>query len=216
VFNVCPACGEYSVEKAIDPAGPFAVCPRCGHRHRFRQLPLFILTGASGSGKSAVCLRLPESLPECVVLETDILWRPEYDTPADNYAAFREVWLRMAKNVGQSGRPVVLGGTALPDGFERQPERRYFTRLDYLALVVDERELVRRLRERPSWRRAASPEFVARMVEFNAWLRANAATTSPPLDLLDTTAISVEETVERVAAWVRARLSPPPAPPRRA
>lgn len=213
MFNVCPGCGEYLVEKEIDPSGPFAICPRCGHRHRFRQLPLFLVTGASGSGKTAVCLGLPDLLPECVVLETDVLWGPAFDTPSDGYAAFRDAWLRIAKNVGQSGRPVVLGGTATPGDFERRPERRYFTRLHYLALVCEEAELERRLRQRPGWRRSAQPEFVARMVELNRWLIAAHASALSPIDLLDTTALSIGETVETVAEWVRARLRAEGVPP---
>jgi hypothetical protein len=126
MFNTCPGCGQYSVEKTIDPAGPFAVCPFCGHRHRFLQLPLFVVTGASATGKTTVCLALQSSLPECVVLECDVLWRPEFADPENDYRAFRDVWLRLAKNIGQAGRPVVLCGSAIPAQYEPCPERRYF------------------------------------------------------------------------------------------
>lgn len=34
MFNVCPQCGEYSDEKAIDVRGPSAICPACGYAHR--------------------------------------------------------------------------------------------------------------------------------------------------------------------------------------
>jgi len=51
VFNVCSHCGEYAVEKMIDPAGPFAICPFCTYAHPFLQQPLFLITGASGAGK---------------------------------------------------------------------------------------------------------------------------------------------------------------------
>src|SRR5438270_13212766 len=106
MFNVCPACGIYSVEKIVDPRGPHAICPACGYGHPFLQQPLFVVAGASGSGKTAACLSLLGSLPECVALDCDILWRPEFNSPADSYQAFRDVWLNLAKNIGQSGRPV--------------------------------------------------------------------------------------------------------------
>jgi hypothetical protein len=95
MFNVCPGCDEYSVEKLIDPAGPFAICPYCGHQHRFIQLPLFVLTGASGIGKSTLCLELTAKVSKCVVLESDILWRTEFATPDDNYHDYRNLWLRV-------------------------------------------------------------------------------------------------------------------------
>ena len=208
MFNVCPGCGEYTVEKAIEPSGPFAVCPRCGHRHRFARLPLFLVTGASGAGKTAVGLRLVERLPECVVLESDILWRAEFDTPEDDYVAYRDLWLRVAKNVGQGGRPVVLCGTALPAQFEACPERRYFAELHFLALVCDEDVLTARLRARPAWRRSNASGFVERMAGFNRWLKENAGATRPPMTLLDTSGIGVEEAAERATSWVRDRLVP--------
>jgi hypothetical protein len=128
MFNVCPKCGEYTEIEDIDPAGPFAVCPICHHRHPFAWLPLFVVSGASGTGKSTVCLHLPAALPECVAMETDILLGQVTATPDDNYRSYRNAWLRIAKNIGQGGRPVVLCGTALPDQIEPCPERRYSQR----------------------------------------------------------------------------------------
>ena len=206
MFNVCPGCGVYAVEKGIDPAGPFAVCPACGYRHRFLRLPLFVITGAGGAGKSTVCLRLPASLPECVVLETDILWGLVPASPDDNYRGYHNAWLRLAKNVGQSGRPVVLCGTALPDQLEDCPERRYFAAVHYLCLVCDDAVLRDRLRSRPGWRASGTPPFVEKMSRFNAWLRDHAGATRPPMTLLDTSAAAIDHTVEQVAGWVRARL----------
>ena len=74
MFNVCPNCGEYSVEKSIDTSGPYAVCPHCHYAHPFLLQPLFLIGGASGTGKTTVGLSLVSILNECVVLEQDILW----------------------------------------------------------------------------------------------------------------------------------------------
>jgi hypothetical protein len=202
MFNVCPACGEYSDVKAVDPAGPDAICPFCGHRHRFRQLPLFVVTGASATGKSAVCLSLPQAVPECVTLECDVLWRPEFDDSQDGYRDFRNLWLRLAKNIGQSGRPVVLCGSAIPEQYESCPERRYFTVIHYLALVCEDGQLSRRLMARPDWRGTSRPDYVERMLAFNRWFRDHAETVQPPISLLDTTCLSIEQSVGYVATWV--------------
>jgi hypothetical protein len=113
MFNICPRCGMYSEQKTIDPSGPFAICRHCGHAHPFKQLPLFIVTGASGSGKSAACLQLVPLLPECVVLETDLFWRPEFATPEKDYRDFRNLCLRVAKNIGLPGA-YLLRRDALP------------------------------------------------------------------------------------------------------
>jgi hypothetical protein len=210
LFNVCAHCGEYSEEKVVEAEGqgPFAhaVCPRCGHRQRFRRLPLFVVSGPSGVGKTSVCLELAPRMSECVCLETDILWRGEFATPRDGYRAYREMWLRVALNVGQAGRPVALFGSGEPDGWEPCTGRRYFAEIHYLALVCDDAVLAERLRARPAWRGAGAPEFVDAMLEYNRSLKANAELSSPPITLLDTTQIGTRESAERVAAWIRERL----------
>lgn len=206
MFNVCTACGQYSDEKAIDPQGPFAICPFCGHQHRFVQLPLFVLTGASGAGKTTIGLALAQSFRECVTMESDILWGIVPATAGDDYRTYRNTWLRVATNIGQAGRPVVLAGTALPAQFEDCPERRCFTRIHYLAIVCDDSALAQRLRDRPAWRDSGISAFVADMLRFNRYLRAHAGATTPPMTLLDTTVSSVEESAAATIAWIRERL----------
>ncbi len=219
MFNVCPGCGEYSVEKRVDPTSEktaVAICPTCGHPHPFRRQPLFIVTGASGTGKTTVGLELGALLPECVVLDGDILWCKPFEeleaTDADAHP-FRTLWLRMAKNIGQAGRPVVLLGSALPEQFESSPERRYFDRIQYLTLVCSADVLDQRLRARRAWRNSGTDEVRQNMQNFNRWLRENAATTTPPMAVVDTTSMSIEAAVDSVAKWVRTALGDGPTPP---
>jgi predicted kinase len=216
MFNVCPQCGTYSDEKVIDPGGPFAICPACAYAHPFRRLPLFVLSGASGSGKSTIALALVPILQDCVVLESDLLWRPEFATPQDDYRTYRNLWLRVAKNVSQGGRPVVLAGSAVPEQFEACAERRYFSALHYLALVCEDELLEARLRARPTWRHSGTPEVLTEMLSFNRWLRAQAATTTPPMALLDTSHMPVAESVAQTIAWIRGQESARVAPQMRA
>ena len=206
MFNVCPQCGQYSVEKTIDPAGPFAICPFCHYAHPFLQQPLFIITGPSGAGKTTVCLELVSLMSECVVMESDILWGAFPATEENEYNNARNIWLRVAKNIGQAGRPVVLCGTALPEHFETCPERRYFSTLHYLAIVCEDALLKERLQQRPQWRGSGSDDFIKRMVEFNRWLKEHAANTNPPMTLYDNSRRSLQETTKDIAEWIRERL----------
>jgi predicted ABC-type ATPase len=199
VFNVCPQCGEYSVEKTIDSSGPYAVCPFCHHTHPFLQQPLFIITGPSGAGKTTVCLELVSRMNECVVMESDILW----GNSSENY---HDMWLRVAKNIGQAGRPVVLCGTALPEHFEACPERRYFSTLHYFAMVCDDVLLKERLKFRPQWRGSGSNDVVEQMIQLNRWLKEHATTTNPPMTLYNSSRQPIQETTKDVAQWIRERL----------
>ena len=205
MFNVCPQCGEYCVEKTIDLSGPYAICPFCHHPHPFLRHPLFLITGPSGAGKTTVCIELVSQLHECVVMDSDILWGAFPDT-AEPLPTYQDVWLRVAKNIGQAGRPVVLCGTALPEQFESCPERRYFSTLHYLALVCDETVLRARLLLRPAWRQSGSPDVLERMASFNHWLKEHASETTPPMTLYDTSSQSLEETTRAIGSWIRERL----------
>jgi ABC-type dipeptide/oligopeptide/nickel transport system ATPase subunit len=127
MFNICPNCGEYHPDKIIVSSGSYAVCPNCGFKHKFIQLPLFILSGASGTGKSTVSLALADKMKEVVVMDSDILWRRELEQPGTDLREYRETWLRVCKNISQSGKPVVLCGAAVPEHFEACVERRYFS-----------------------------------------------------------------------------------------
>jgi 2-phosphoglycerate kinase len=203
MMNVCPNCGAHEVEKTIDPSGPFALCSACHYAQPFLQLPLFFLTGASGTGKSTLCFELVSRLRrECVVLETDIIWGVT-PIPTDSY---QNMWLRLAKNIGQTGSPVVLCGTVLPEWVESCVERRYFSDLHFLALVCDDETLRDRLLQRPTWRETHSESFLKQSSGFNRWLKENAARTAPPMTLYDTGEKSLEKTTDNVVQWIRERL----------
>lgn len=204
MFNVCTACGLIHEEYVFDESGSL-VCATCGQRRPFRRLPLLLVGGPAGAGKSAVGALLLGEMTEAVLIESDLLWRREFNTPDDGYYNYFRLWLRLAGNISQSGCPVALfgAGFAVPHNVEPLPERRFFSTLHYLGLTCDDDALAARIRARPSWRNS-SDELVAAHVKFNHWLKENAATTSPPVTLIDTTRDAVEETAARVASWIRA------------
>jgi broad-specificity NMP kinase len=207
MLNVCPHCGADRADKAIGPDGEHAICPNCSFRQKFVRLPLFILTGASGVGKSTVCLRLAAQMKDVVVMESDILWRAEFNQPHNNYRDYRETWLRVCKNISQAGKPVVLCGTGEPTQFEQCIERRYFSELHYLALICDEQIFASRLRNRPTRGGPLKDNEIRDQVAFNRWLLNNAQNTEPPMTLLDTSEITADETAEKVALWIRSLMN---------
>ena len=202
MMNVCFQCGMYHADKVIDPSGPFAICPDCGYRYLFQQLPLLIISGASGAGKSTICHYLLRQDTQAVVLDCDILWRPEFNAPDKNHRDFFETWLRVCKNISQSGRPVVLcgAGMGVPENIENCIERRYFSKIYYLALVCSDETLSERLQQRPAWRGTQNPTYIEEHIRFNRWFKEYDG--QPVIKLVDMTNAILEETASQVAAWI--------------
>ncbi|WP_132112997.1 AAA family ATPase [Actinocrispum wychmicini] len=190
----------------VPPDEPVVVCPDCGHRQPFLRLPMFALTGPSGTGKSTVGrLLIRELADRVVVLEQDVLWTAGLRDPHNDFQLFRATWLRMVGMIHQSGRPVVLCGTVVPVQFEECPERALIGEIHYLALTCARDVMRDRLRARPAWREWDEPR-INEMLEFNDWVQREAPTMTPPMRLLDTTNRQVEDTAKEVAAWVSAGL----------
>ncbi len=205
MINVCEHCGSYRADKRIELSGPAAICPDCGHAHRFVCSPLLIVSGASGAGKTRVCGLLTGVVTRAVLLDVDILWRREFVDPS-NHAHFFETWLRMAKNIAQSRRPVVLfgAGFGVPGNIEPCIERRYFSAVHYLALTCTDEDLRERLHARPEWRGSGQAAFVTAQLRFNAWFKSY--TGSPQIDILDTSSVAPERTAQQVDAWILERI----------
>jgi hypothetical protein len=204
MLHICVQCGAYHADQIIDPAGPYAICPECGNRRAFKWHPLLIVGGASGAGKSTVCQALMGTLESAVPLDSDILWNPVYNTPETGFQTYFETWLRLCVNIGQAGKPVVLfgAGVGVPQNLETCIARRYFPSIHYLALTCDAAVLRERLLRRPDWRHSGTEAYLREHTQFNQWFKTNAEQTKPPIDLIDTTSISPQETLPQVIRWI--------------
>lgn len=203
MLNYCRKCGQYHSDKIISADGKSIICPNCKDMQPFKQLPLFIITGASGVGKSTMSIELYKKEVDYIVLESDILWFDFFNIFEDNYKTYRENWLRLCKNVSQAGKPVVLCGCSVPEQFENCVERRYFSKIHYLACVCDSDLLEKRLRH---GRNVDDENWIQNSIAFNQWLKDNANKTEPKITLLDTSDKSVEEASILVDKWIRERL----------
>jgi guanylate kinase len=204
MINICFKCGENNAEKTVDIKAQYAICPICGYKNQFITMPLFIVAGASGTGKTTILKELFGKLDKVILLESDIIWQEEFNKPENNYKQFFETWLRLAKNISQSGRPVVLFGAGLgvPDNIESCIERRYFSNIFYLSLYCSDNELENRLKNRPRWRNCYSEEFIEKQIEFNNWFKQYGKEKKPEIELIDTTNSTLDESVEKVKYWI--------------
>jgi len=54
-------------------AGSSLVCDQCGAARRFVRLPLLLIAGAAGTGKSTLCQRLAGTIEGVIVVDADVL-----------------------------------------------------------------------------------------------------------------------------------------------
>ena len=206
MINICNQCKVYRADKEIDLEKSVAICPECGYGNPFDFHPLFVVLGPSAAGKSTTCRRLMTTMRDVIILEGDIIWQKELNSPENGYRVYFETWLRLAKNIAQAGRPVALfmsGG--LPQNVDPCIESRYFSKIHYLSLVCDDETLRERLRARPEWRGGYPDEMLLDQTNFNQWLKDHADERG--ITLLDTTTVSVEETSDQLTAWFESHLA---------
>jgi hypothetical protein len=181
-----------------DPAAPIFRCASCGEVTEVQALPLFVVTGASGVGKTTVTPLLCRLLPACAVFEGDLIAQ----VAALGWDTWRDTWLRIAHGLAQGGRPTVLCTSLLPSQLESLPARKLLGPIHFCNLDCPDDVLAARLRARPSWRHSGTEEVILDHQRFAAWLREHIDPT------WDTSTLTPGETAERIAAWVRPRLGP--------
>ena len=169
-----------------------------------KRMPLFIISGASCVGKSTDCEILFRSKTDYIVLESDIIWNNVYNTPNDDYRAYRTVQMNLCANIAQAGKPVVLCGCTTPQQHETLPERALFTTIYYLAIVCDDKTMERRVRK---GRKIKDKAHLESSLHFNRWLKAHAVTTNPSMELLDNSQLTPEESALRIDSWIQKHLN---------
>lgn len=165
--------------------------------------PLFIVTGASGIGKSTACECLFAREKDYIVLESDVCWHEAYNTPQDQYRAYRKMWLRQCAQISQIGLPCVLCGCNMPEQLEDLEERALFTNIYYLAIVGDDACMRRRLTQ---GRGVTDEAWIASSLHFNRWLREHGGETSPAITVVDASQLSPEQTAARIDQWIREKM----------
>jgi len=198
MFNVCPECGQYFSEKIIDLAGPYAICPSCKYKQPLKMLPLYCVIGACGSGKSKMCVELSQATTNFVVIESDILWREEFVKDKPNYLKYKDLCLRVCKNISQAGKSVIICGGSVPGQYEKCVESRYFPSIDYVALVCDSNVLKDRLKNRPIDRASGEESFINSQIKFNEWLKGDFKKMCPKAKIVNTTHDSPKHTAQKI------------------
>jgi hypothetical protein len=182
----------------MQPRGGAAWCPECGRRdHDAAIEPLFVVTGASGSGKTAIFAPLARALAgRCVTFDVDWLLDAAGALSGGRpiaWPAFWEAWLAVAHGVAQSGMPTVLLGSLMPP-LDGRASRQWVGDIHYLLLDCTDDLRRDRIESRPPWRQ----HDIEKQTAFANWLRSHIP------DRVDTSDRTPDDTATAVAAWVTA------------
>lgn len=156
--------------------------------------PLFIVTGASGVGKSTVVPELQKLMPELLIFDIDAIYGYIEDTIVKT-----NVWLRIARSIAENGRLTVICGTSMPWDAEKCDDYTYFSQIYYLNLHCDDETREKRLRAR-NW----SDEMIGNYKNFAKWLIDNADTAyNPPMPTVETTKSPPSTVAGQIKAWIQ-------------
>ncbi|MCQ4088401.1 AAA family ATPase [Saccharibacillus sp. JS10] len=156
--------------------------------------PLFIVTGASGSGKTYVIQELRKQMPDFDIFDPDHL----VEFLGHDWGKIRNVWLRVARNTAESGRMTILCGTMMPWDIEKCPDFSYFSHVYYMNLHCSEEHRESRLRAR-NWSDEdieTHKNFAKKLLEI-----ADEAYT-PPMPTIDTSETDVTEVASQIKVWI--------------
>ena len=173
----------------------------------FEKYPLVLILGASGTGKTTIFTELLGRLPNCVMIDADIFWRDEFNTPETNFLEFKRYCLKIAGHISQNNVLVVYFLQGTPDDFEQISERSSFSHLHYLFLVCEREELVHRLKKKPKgWGLLEkNPDHLENLLHYNEHLKQIAQDSEIPV--IDTSKSSVEEASNNIYTWISSFLA---------
>lgn len=200
MVDICPKCGNYKWDKTV--TGSTITCPKCGHEWSFLKLPLFIVTGASGVGKTTTVQALQSNSRDFVCLDSDMFYNlMPHETPED-YMAQTEQVMAFARNVMQCGKPTVWTRAGNIDMLDKAYGTRFFSHIYVLALVCGESALRRRMTE---GRGISDQEWVQSSVDYNRYFMEHGNIGGVPYETLDVTGLTVDEAASAVERWLKGK-----------
>lgn len=201
MVDICPKCGNYGWDKTVD--GGKIACPKCGHSWSFLKLPLFIVTGASGVGKTATVRALQRTSRDFVCLDMDFFYNLMPHETEGDYMAQTEQAQALSRDIMQCGRPVVWARAGNIHMLDKTYGARFFGGIHVLALTCPEEELRGRMTES---RGISDEDWIQSSVDYNRYFMEHDRIDSLGYDRLDTGPLTVEEAAREVHAWLRRKM----------
>lgn len=167
-------------------------------------MPVLVVTGAAGSGKSTVCAGLAGTAG-LLALDGDVLARgaAAVANGRTDYEAFWSYLLQISREVHYNGLIPLFGCVCLPEQVLRSTEMSRVSAIHFLILGCEESELRRRIQAREG--AALAEARVDFHVDLNHRLTAASAAAPNTIDRRNTTSETPDRTVQAAGAWAAVR-----------
>lgn len=199
MIGICPKCGNYEWDKEVSAEREEQACPKCGHVWKFRSLPVFILTGCSGVGKTTTAQELLQRDTDYIVMDGDI-----FGCLGEDYQLRAEQLLNFTKNIMQGGKPLLWTMAGALEKLRQTYNSRYIREFYFLALVCDRDVLEKHMRE---GRKITQEAWIQASIEHNRYLASHDQIEGIHYDSYDITGKTAAEAADYVDAWIRERLN---------
>lgn len=197
MIGQCAKCGNFHWDKTAD--GNSVRCPRCGHEWEMIRLPLFILTGCSGVGKTTAAQMIQQKKADFVVLDADIFYGYMELHTEEDYIKRLHLMHQLSMNIMQSGSPVLWTMAGNLDKLPMVYFRRFFPAVKCLALTCEAELLRKRMRE---GRGIADDNWIQTSVDYNEYFRTHDRIGDTEFENFDVTCKTPGEIADYVMAWV--------------
>ena len=198
MINICPYCHNYDQDKMVSENKKIVKCPKCGGEWASKGLPLFILTGCSGVGKTTTAMELMRRDINFIVLDADyFVFMPSSTT--EEWVEHIERMNEISADIMQCGKPVLWTMAGCIDRLHDNYYERFFNGIYCLALVCDEEKLERRMKE---GRNIHDENWINGSKEYNRYLCRHDKIGDVHIDKLDISDLDVLKVADRVNEWV--------------
>jgi dephospho-CoA kinase len=163
------------------------------------KVPLYIVTGAKGTGKTTIIKDLRKLMPEYAVFDyDDIIEFINDDLRKFDKHKLLNIWLRVARNIAESGRKTIICGIIRPDDVEKCIDFDNFKHVYYLSLHCDDQTREIRLQKR----KRMTEKKLQRNNDFAKWLIEIADKYNPPMPIIDTSKTDVTKVAQQIREWI--------------
>ncbi len=201
MIGICEKCGNYGWDKEVE--GDKITCPRCGASWKFKKLPLFILTGCSGIGKTTTAQHIQKECQDIVTLDADMFYNlMPSETDEDGYAQVEQIG-SLTKNIAQSGKPVLWTMAGNLDKINGTYNRRFFSDVYVLALIASKEDVQKRMSE---GRFITDQNWIQGSVDYNNYFRTHNSLGDISFETCNTEGKSVPEVAEEVKKWMFSKI----------